>query len=224
FFPARIAYDWFAPPALKLAGIDGSVWYGSAAEASAGGIYLRDLQWRAQVLGLLAGKLGYSIAASPVSGFIEGDVALSPLGKLTVRDLTGALPLTALRQLLNNPRLEGSLSVQLVELHAEDGVPLSADGSFEIAKLVNPAWHPYSLGGYRATIATEDDGVVVVVEETDGVVDIDGNLKIAADGSFQFIALLLATNNTPPRIRQAIDYLPFADDGVRRIYRFEGRI
>lgn len=224
FFPARLAYEWFAPPELKLGGIEGSVWRGSALEASAAGVYLRDLGWRAQPLSLLAGRLRYRIEASPISGFIQGDLAISLLGKITARELTGAVSLQALRQVVNNPRLDGSLNLQLLELQAANGVPLSADGFFEISNLVNPGWHAYSLGGYRAEITTEDAGVVVTVTETDGVVDIDGRLQIASDGTFIFTALLLANTTTPPNIRQAIDYLPVADDGVRRIYRFEGQI
>lgn len=138
FFPARLAYEWFAPPELKLGGIEGSVWRGSALEASAAGVYLRDLGWRAQPLSLLAGRLGYRIEASPISGFIQGDLAISLLGKVTARELTGAVSLQALRQVVNNPRLDGSLNLQLLELQAANGVPLSADGFFEISNLVNP--------------------------------------------------------------------------------------
>ena len=43
FFPARIAYQWIAPPTVLLSGIDGSVWNGSSSEASVGGLYLGNL-------------------------------------------------------------------------------------------------------------------------------------------------------------------------------------
>ena len=37
-FPARVAYDWFAPPAVQMSGLDGTIWSGSAAELSASGL------------------------------------------------------------------------------------------------------------------------------------------------------------------------------------------
>jgi general secretion pathway protein N len=74
-FPARVAYDWFAPPALQLSGLEGTVWSGSAAEVSAAGLYLRDLKWRLRPLRLVTGKVAARIEASPSSGFLETDIA-----------------------------------------------------------------------------------------------------------------------------------------------------
>ena len=44
-FPARVAYQWFAPAELKLSGISGSIWHGAAAQGSAGGVYLTNVEW-----------------------------------------------------------------------------------------------------------------------------------------------------------------------------------
>jgi general secretion pathway protein N len=72
-FPARVAYDWFAPSTVQVSGLEGSIWSGSAAEASVAGLYLRDLAWRLRPLRLFTGKLAASIEASPASGFLEAE-------------------------------------------------------------------------------------------------------------------------------------------------------
>lgn len=56
-FPARVAYHWFAPVELRLSGIAGSVWNGSAVEGVAGGAYIRNIAWRFKPLSLLSGNL-----------------------------------------------------------------------------------------------------------------------------------------------------------------------
>ena len=54
-FPARVAYQWFAPAELKLNGISGSIWRGTATQGSAKGIYLTDINWSFRPLGLITG-------------------------------------------------------------------------------------------------------------------------------------------------------------------------
>ena len=83
-FPARIAYQWFAPPGVSLESISGSVWSGHVAQAEIEGLYLQDLSWRFKPLGVFSGNLAYAIEATPVSGFINATVLLGVTG--TIRD------------------------------------------------------------------------------------------------------------------------------------------
>ncbi|MGH8222128.1 MAG: type II secretion system protein N, partial [Woeseiaceae bacterium] len=85
-FPARIAYDWFAPPELRLTGISGSLWRGQATEGSAAGLHLRNVQWRFKALSLLTGKAAISLSSDTGSGFVNGDVSVSPTGTVTLQD------------------------------------------------------------------------------------------------------------------------------------------
>ena len=111
-FPARVAYDWLAPPALQLSGLDGTIWSGSAAEVSAAGLYLRDLRWRLQPLRLVTGKLGARIEASPSSGFLEADIAAGLGGDITLSNVNGSLPLRDFATIVRMPGLAGNASVQ----------------------------------------------------------------------------------------------------------------
>ena len=120
FFPARVAYHWFAPPDFTLAGIQGSIWQGSAGEASVAGIYLRDLNWRMRPLSLLAGKVRYAVDAKPVSGFLEGNVAVGITGTMQASDLIVSMPLQSLQQLVQVPGLSGNLSLRFAELRIEN--------------------------------------------------------------------------------------------------------
>ncbi|NCF50656.1 type II secretion system protein GspN [Gammaproteobacteria bacterium] len=223
-FPARIAYQLFAPQAVKLAGISGSVWNGSAGEAAANRVYLRDLRWQIRPSQLLTGALAYTVTAKPSSGTVTANVSVGLAGGVTVTDLRAALPLQTLRSVLKNPGLAGSLTVQLDELTADSTGPKTAAGWFEIADLVDPRLHRESLGDYRADISSDGSGILVAIEDSDGDIDIDAQLRLAPDLSYQFVALLAPKASTPPNLRQFMQRLPFADDGVNRIYQFEGRM
>lgn len=213
YFPARVAYHWFAPEGLRVGGISGSIWNGGATDAAVAGIYLRDIRWDFDVLPLARGRLAWSVKATPASGFIDGRVALGVGGTLMLEDVTGSMPLELLRGLARNPALAGSLSVEIERLEAAGTVPNQATGSFRVANLVDPRIYPGSLGSYQGEAVTGDAGIVVTYEDTDGLVDIEGRIDIAPDGAFRHTAKLRAKRETPPGIGQFIAALPLAADG-----------
>jgi hypothetical protein len=163
FFPARVAYQWFAPPGINLAGISGSVWNGEARQARSGSIYLQDLRWRIKPLSLFTGKLDYQVEGSPPSGFIDGRLTLSMAGKVTVKDLRGSVPLQLFEQPAGIRGLRGTINVQFERLVMENGLPVAANGQLEVSNLVAPTIHRASIGGYRAEFFTQDTGVIASV-------------------------------------------------------------
>lgn len=224
FFPARVAYQWIAPPAMQLSGLHGSVWSGSASEASISGVYVRDLRWRARPLALLTGKMGYAVEASPMSGFIDGTVTLGLGGTVTLTGIRGSLPLQALERSLGISGIRGNVNVQLDRLLLIDGFPVEAKGFFEIADLQVPAIARSSIGGYRAEFFTGESGVAASVEDTDGVIDVAGSLQLANDRSYQFIAQLAAKAQAPAGVRRQMQYLGSANDRGQHELRLEGRL
>jgi len=224
FFPARIAYQWFAPAGLNVSGISGSVWHGSAREADAYGVYLRNLQWRFRPRNLATLKLGFSIKTMLASGFIEGDIAFGVTGSLLARDVRASLPLSALQNATAISGLHGNISAEFSLLKLESGIPVSADGVVEVSNLIAPLVDRNSIGGYRAVFLTQDSGIVASIEDTDGVVDLAGSLQIFADRSYQFVAQLGAKPETPSNLRQQMQYLGSANDRGQRELRLEGQL
>ena len=223
FFPARIAYRWFLPDTISFAGISGSVWGGSAREASASGIYVKDLRWRMQPLALFTGDIEYSIKASLSSGFVDANIALGFGGDVTITELTSSLPLQLLEPSVAMPGLRGTVNAQFDRLVVEDGLPVMADGVIEVADLVVPMIYRASIGGYRAEFFTQDTGVMASVEDTDGVVDIAGSLQLSADRSYEFIAQIAPKSNTPASVREQMQYLGSANERGQHEMRLEGR-
>lgn len=212
-FPARVAYSWFAPNELQLGAISGSVWHGSAREASVGGLFFRELRWTARPARLLRGALSFAFEARPASGFAEGVVDVGFTGTLTIRELTAALPLDVLREITRNPGLAGALSVQLDEARIEDNVPVAGLGTFTVQDLVIPQIPVGSMGGYRGELSTQPYGVLITYEDTDGLVAIRGRIEVQRDGRYLHTALLRPKADTPATLRAGIELMPLAGDG-----------
>jgi general secretion pathway protein N len=224
FFPARVAYRWFAPETISLAGIGGSLWNGTAREGQANGIYLRDIAWRIQPLKLLTGKLGIAVEATPPSGFVDANVALGLTGTVTLTGVKASMTLQSLQQAIGMTGLSGTVNAQFERLVIEAGLPIAADGVVEVADLLAPPVSRTSIGGYRAEFFTQESGVMASVEDTDGVIDLAGSLQISSDRSYQFIAQLAPKNNTPANVRQQMQFLGSANERGQHELRLEGEL
>lgn len=224
-FPARVAYRWFAPDVVEVSGITGSIWSGSAAHASSAGIYFRDLSWNFKPLRLFTGKLVYAIAAKPASGFVEADIGLGIGGALHISDLQGAIGLQALGQIPAIRGVRGSASLRFDHLTIKDGLPVSANGTVEVSNLVIPFVTSGSIGGYRAEFhPQEDGGINASIEDTDGAVDLAGNLALAPDRTYQFRGLIAAKPETPQGMRQQLQFLGSANDRGQHEISLDGQL
>ena len=223
-FPARIAYEWFAPPAVHLSGLDGTIWNGSATEASAVGLYLRDVKWRLRPLRLLTGKLAASIEASPSSGFLEADVAVGLGGDISLENVNGSLPLRDFSAIARVPGLAGNASLQIVELRLRDGLPVAAEGTLAVADLVAPMVDAGPIGTYRAEFFTNEGAVVASIEDVNGAFDLAGSLTISADRNYQFIGKVAATDSTSEKLRGQLRFLGSPNDRGQHDIRLEGQL
>ena len=221
-FPARTAFSWASPRLISMSGIQGTIWNGSAREFQTNGVYLRDLQWRARPLQLLTGKVVYQVAASPVSGFFESEIALRLGGRVTLRNLTASVPLEMFARASGVPGLRGNASLQFERLELLNGGPAAMDGVIEASGVVVPPLSRASLGGYRAEFSTQNNGIVASVEDTDGVYDLAGSLQISNDRAYQFLGKVMAKPGTPADLKRKLDTLLPADEAGRKELRFDG--
>lgn len=223
-FPARVAYQWFAPRDAVLNGVGGTVWSGRAAQASLSGVYLRDLSWQIRPLSLLSGKVAMAVEATPAAGFVESTVVFSPGGTIEFENLQGSVPLQSFEELAGMPGLRGSASVQFERLSFRDGLPVAADGVLTVSSLVAPTIFRDAIGGYRAEFSTQASGIVASVEDTDGVVDLAGSFQVRQDRTYQFIAQLAPKANTPERLGQQMRFLGTPNERGQYQLRLEGRL
>lgn len=223
-FPARIAYQWFAPDEVLVSGIAGTVWSGAAREVTVNGFYMHDLQWAFRPLDLLTGKLGYAIESRFSTGSVAGNIALGISGNIKASDLTATLPLDALRSVPALTGARGTLSARIDRLQTSGGLPVVADGNIEVAGLLLPLVHREPIGGFKAEFFTQDSGIVASIEDTAAVINLAGSLQLANDGAYEFLAQISPMDSTPPQLREQLRFLGSANDRGQHELRLEGRL
>ena len=223
-FPARVAYHWFAPPTVAMSGVAGSIWRGSARQASVAGVYLGELSWRLRPLALVRGRASFDVSASPAGGVLDGNAAIGFGGDVYLVDTRAALPLDAIAGMAGVPGLRGTATADIERLRLRDGTPLAADGSAEVRGLLLPLVSPQTIGGYRIEFFTQEDGVVASVEDTDGIVDIAGRLLLSDDRSYEFLGQLAPKAETPPGIAEQMRFLGSPNARGQYELRLEGTL
>ena len=223
-FPARVAYNWFAPAELQLSGIAGSVWNGSAAEGKAGGAYIRNISWHFKPMSLLSGRIGFGTHSNPASGTMDADVAVSPGGNLLLSGLSGNLPLDLLHPALQQSGIRGDIVLEFERIVIRDGKPVAAQGSITVSDFYVPELSSSRIGDFRADFRGNDSGIVGSVEDVSGVLDVAGTISLDQDGSFSFIGQVAPTPVTPQSIVNQLQFLGSANDRGQREFRFEGQL
>lgn len=222
-FPARVAYQAFAPPALRLTGISGSVWNGTAAEGEVAGVHLANLRWTFVFSSLFRGRLGYDVTVAPAGGFLDSRVAIGP-GAVVFSGLDAAVAIAALQQLIPAPGIEGNVRLQFADLRIDDGLPVAADGTIDLTGLVVRGLSPTPIGDFRAQLASSDRSISGSVEDVNAVLDIAASLRIGADRTYLLEGLVAPTPRTPSGIVEQLRFLGSANTRGQRPFRFEGRL
>lgn len=222
--PARVAYRWIAPTEIQASGISGSIWSGTAREASINGVYLRDISWRGKPWRLATGSLTYHVTGKPVTAIFESDVSIGLGGTIVLSSLIASLPLDVVSGAIGIRGLQGSSRLQFERIELSDGIPVSAIGELQVTDLLVPLLGQYSLGGYTAEFMTQDGVITAIVEDTNGVVDLNGQLHLDADRSYKFTGQVAAIPDTPAGITQQLKFLGSANDRGQHELRFEGTL
>ncbi len=149
-FPARVAYNQFAPPDLSLTGISGSIWNGAAAEGLAAGAYVRNITWKIKPASILTGQIAYRVSAEPAAGQVDTDVAVSMDGSLTLSDLRGSVPLDLVHEAFQQAGIGGELTLEFARLVMRGGLPVDVEGRVTVTNFYVPNLSSARLGDYQA--------------------------------------------------------------------------
>lgn len=178
-FPAAVAYRWLAPPELRLAAVDGTVWSGTAALGSVPGLPLRDIRWTLSAWPLVLGRAAASFEARLADGFVRGD-AVATMSRVVLSNLQTSTRLQTLAGLLPVSDTGGLVSVDVSEIELEDGWPVRLLGTLRVSELEVAPLLPTQSGGLIALGSYEIDFVEAAEGELQGsLVDRGGPLEVS---------------------------------------------
>jgi len=209
-FPAALAYRWFGPAGLTLAAVEGTIWNGSAAYGTAAGLSFSDLRWQLHPVALLTGKLSVSAEAGVADGIASTRLTASS-ERLEFADVRVSANLESFRQQFNLGEVSGKLNLSLSRLELVAGVPVAVAGTLTVADLQSAPLLPIEgvttipLGNFRAELTTgEQPGIVALVTDEGGPLELTGRISLAPDRSYSMDALIKPRAEAPAELVQGV--------------------
>lgn len=234
--PASVALPWLVPPQVQLAGIDGSVWRGSAALVSVDNLALRNVEWDVHAWPLLTLRLVADLRADLTEGFVATRIAATT-SAVELQDTRLDTSLTALAPVLP-PVMAGIRSgvrAQLARLRIADGWPTAAVGELRLMRLAAPPI--MATRGDPQLLELGDYAVEFVEAAASGAIDgrfrdmgngplqVNGTLSLDAQRNYELAGTVLARPGAPQLI---VDGLPFfapdVDSTGKRSFRIKASL
>lgn len=220
--PADVLVSRLAP-AVSAAGVEGTVWRGSAQLLQAGNVSLGSARWNLHVLPLFRARVKADVALKRSDGFAQTTVTLSA-GHLLFEQTTASLPVAALPPAIAPGGWSGTINLKLVSLTLDQGWPTHAQGTLETLDLTGPARRPAKLGSYKVTFNGEEtEGEVVgLLSDLGGPLEIAGAVRLKPDRSYVVEGAVAPRPDAPESISDTLQYLGPADEQGRRPFSIAG--
>ena len=217
-FPADVAWRWLAADDLHVAGIQGTVWSGRAALASAGPLGFRDVRWQVRPWSLLLARPAGRVESGLGDGFLQTEVRFGG-SDVVLTGLTATCSLSALASALPIAGIRGQVSLQLTELVLHDGWPASARGQMRLGQLTVPSLvggDPIALGNFNV-ILSGTDGLQGAFQDQSGPLEVRGTAGLTAAGEYEISGVVRARPEADAALRRGIELLTSAPnaDGMR---------
>ncbi len=213
---------------VAAAGVDGTVWSGTAQRADFGGPRpLTDLQWDTRLWPLLTGELAADAQFTVAGARVDGRFARQADGALVARQATIRGPAEALLQLAQAPALalEGDVLGRIQHAAVRDGRVHRVSGQFQWngASVVQPL--SIALGTVRGQIRPVDgDAHEIELESSGGDVVAEGVVRLFADGRYEIELTMNPTREAPSHIADTLSMLARRNDNGDFVLRQSGQL
>jgi len=189
-FPAAHAYRLIHNQlsGVQLAGIDGTVWSGSAQVLKTDTLRLQKVDWEIRFLPLLLGRLELKLDSRDKELRFSTYAGRTLGGMVYIRGLQGQAPVATLQAMTpySVPALQGELIFDDLEIALTDGKFVKGTGVILWKSAVATVGSPLELGGFSLELKTEAKDITGVLKDTGGPLQAEGMLKLAPEGSYQF--------------------------------------
>lgn len=222
--PARVVYHAADLPGVRLMGIDGTLWQGSAAAGSIQGMYVENLAWRLRPGALFTGRLAYDVDLEPAGGFLSATVAVTPSGAVSVSDVDGAIAIASVRPVIPAAGIDGTVRLAIAEAVIADGAPSRLVGTVEITNLSAAGLSRTPIGDFRAEFSTSERGIIGSIDDTNGMLDVAATIELTPDRAYVLSGLVAPTPTAPSTVVEQLRFLGSPNERGQRPFRFEGRL
>lgn len=229
--PASVFAGRIEKHGVRVSGLYGTVWSGTALGLAVQGRSIGDLRWSISPLRLLTGRVAGHADLTRTDGRIETDFEARLNGSLTLSNATAGLPLSAFEALPLGipPGWRGQMTARVEELVIESGWPRAARGQLELDALTAPPPRNANIGSYLVVLpdpgsAAADGHITAAVKDKDGPLSVEGRLSVSPDRSFLLEGTLAARGSTPAGMERSLRLLGPPDESGRRPFSVSGTL
>ena len=223
-FPAITAINSINKNNLKVNGVNGTVWKGSASEISSNEIYLRQTRWKIVPSELLKGNLTFDISTYPFNGQLKFNLILDLMNNLSASDIKGNFPNDILEILAPFLGVSSEIDMNIKSLSLNNKDINQLEGQILLNNLVMKGVSNRVLGSYKIDLFERNGEIYGSIDDVSGEVDIAATMSLTLSGKYIIDGSVSAKQNTSNQVRTILSFLGAENKNGQRSFRFEGEI
>ena len=223
-FPAITAINSINKNNLKVNGVNGTVWKGSASEISSNEIYLRQTKWKIVPSELLKGNLTFDISTYPFNGQLKFNLILDLMNNLSATDIKGNFPNDILEIIAPFLGVSSEIDMNIKSLSLNNKNINQLEGQILLNNLVMKGISNRVLGSYKIDLFERNGEIYGSIDDVSGEVDIAATMSLTLSGKYFIDGAVSEKQNTSNQVRTILSFLGAENENGQRSFRFEGEI
>ena len=223
-FPASTAINSINNNNLKVNGVNGTVWKGSASEISSNQIYLRQTRWKIVPSELLKGNLTFDVSTYPFNGQLKFNLILDSMNNLRATDIKGNFPNDIFEIIVPFLGISTEIVMNIKSLSLNNKDINQLEGQILLNNLVMKGISNRILGSYKINLFERNGEIYGSIDEISGEVDIAATISLTLSGKYIIDGTVSAKQNTSNQVRTILSFLGTENENGQRSFRFEGEI
>ena len=223
-FPAITVINSINKNNLKVNGVNGTVWKGSASEISSNEIYLRQTKWKIVPSELLKGNLTFDISTYPYNGQLKFNLILDFMNNLSATDIKGNFPNDILEIIAPFLGVSSEINMNIKSLSLSNKDINQLEGQILLNNLVMKGISNRVLGSYKIDLFERNGEIYGSIDDISGEVDIAATMSLTLSGKYIIDGAVSAKQNTSNQVRTILSFLGAENENGQRSFRFEGEI
>tara|TARA_B100000035_G_scaffold42126_1_gene31561 strand:+ start:4069 stop:4812 length:744 start_codon:yes stop_codon:yes gene_type:complete len=223
-FPAITAINSINKNNLKVNGVNGTIWKGSASEISSNEIYLRQTKWKIAPSELLKGNLTFDISTYPFNGQLKFNLILDLMNNLRATDIKGNFPNDILEIIAPFLGVSSEIDMNIKSLSLNNKGINQLEGQILLNNLVMKGISNRVLGSYKIDLFERNGEIYGSIDDVSGEVDIAATMSLTLSGKYIIDGAVSEKQNTSNQVRTILSFLGAENENGQRSFRFEGEI
>jgi len=223
-FPAITAINSINKNNLKVNGVNGTIWKGSASEISSNEIYLRQTKWKIAPSELLKGNLTFDISTYPFNGQLKFNLILDLVNNLRATDIKGNFPNDILEIIAPFLGVSSEIDMNIKSLSLNNKGINQLEGQILLNNLVMKGISNRVLGSYKIDLFERNGEIYGSIDDVSGEVDIAATMSLTLSGKYIIDGAVSEKQNTSNQVRTILSFLGAENENGQRSFRFEGEI